>query len=138
MLRVDSDLANVADVVKVARLDVLKTSRIASAASALTKERLTDHACLCAIHSNLEAQRRLQVKGRSSSGSRANANIRSELSVGIANSIRLTSRGTDIVRERFDKDIGIALVVRTREVPLWWALFCSAIFLVWSWWRVHK
>ena len=36
-----SDLANVADVVKVARLDVLKTSRIASAASALTKERLT-------------------------------------------------------------------------------------------------
>jgi hypothetical protein len=140
MLRAANDLVDVGDVVQAARADPVNTSRISAAASALAEERLSDHACLCAIHANLEAQRRMQLKGRRRSGSssRAEAADAAAVSAPAADKAvtyhQVTARGTELVRERWHRDLGTTVVVRTRGAPVWWALCCSVLCLALGWW----
>ena len=143
MLRAADNLEDVARVVRAARADPEKTSRVGAAASALAEERLSDHACLCAIHSNLKSQRRMQRKGRSQRGVRSSKDTsNSGASVQyttktVITSQSVTARGIELIRERWHRDFGTAIVVRTRGVPVWWALFGSVLCFTLSWWRIH-
>ena len=140
MLRAANNLSDVASVVQAARDNVAETQRISAAATLLVKNRLTDHACLCAVHSAMESIRRMQLKGRTQSqvGSMGIRSKGSSSSVIFpANlSTQVTSHGTALIWERWNNG-GTLIVMQTRDSTLWWLIFSSLICFIFAWQRIR-
>jgi len=107
------DLSNIVSVVQNARENPETLRKISNAAERLVDERLTDHACMCAIWSNMMAQKNMHKDN--------GASIKTEDEQDMAAETLATNLERVLVWERWLNG-GRLIVVQIRPFVRWWII----------------